>query len=276
MLLFERLRYIDHKSFRRKSAEQDYGRTALPAMVPATMAEPWAWGNCPARSSYVMSREEEAQRFLELNYAKRQFNLALLHAKGKDRQRLPYLWRDRVQHLEEYLVRVNLALVFSLLSRQRGRYSHIDWNEGVSLGQTAVFRAVGKFNVARGFKFSTYACRAILRELDRANMRAGIRQERVSSVEQPEDFMNDAQDVAQAEAAATSERVEELRYVLECNAPNLNDDERLVVTRRFGLDGRDAETLEVVGNRLNVTKERVRQIQIKALAKLRGAMEVFA
>ena len=46
-----------------------------------------------------------------------------------------------------------------------------------------------------------------------------------------------------------------------------------VVTRRFGLHGYDVSTLEEVGNSIGVTRERVRQIQIEALRKLREILE---
>ncbi|VAW95717.1 RNA polymerase sigma factor RpoS [hydrothermal vent metagenome] len=49
--------------------------------------------------------------------------------------------------------------------------------------------------------------------------------------------------------------------------------QREVVERRFGLRGLDVATLEEVGNVLGVTRERVRQIQIEALKRLRGVME---
>ena len=46
-----------------------------------------------------------------------------------------------------------------------------------------------------------------------------------------------------------------------------------MVERRFGLSGRDIGTLEQVGNELGVTRERVRQIQIEALKRLREILE---
>jgi RNA polymerase nonessential primary-like sigma factor len=46
-----------------------------------------------------------------------------------------------------------------------------------------------------------------------------------------------------------------------------------VVERRFGLHGREIATLEEVGNELGVTRERVRQIQIEALRRLREILE---
>jgi len=53
----------------------------------------------------------------------------------------------------------------------------------------------------------------------------------------------------------------------------LNEKQRAVVERRFGLRGREIATLEEVGNELGVTRERVRQIQIEALRRLREILE---
>jgi len=53
----------------------------------------------------------------------------------------------------------------------------------------------------------------------------------------------------------------------------LNDKQRAVVERRFGLRGHESATLEEVGNELGVTRERVRQIQIEALRRLREILE---
>lgn len=53
----------------------------------------------------------------------------------------------------------------------------------------------------------------------------------------------------------------------------LNDKQREVVERRFGLRGYDNSTLEQVANELGVTRERVRQIQIDALKRLRVVLE---
>lgn len=53
----------------------------------------------------------------------------------------------------------------------------------------------------------------------------------------------------------------------------LSDKQREVVERRFGLHGYDISTLEQVGEQIGVTRERVRQIQIEALKRLREIME---
>ena len=53
----------------------------------------------------------------------------------------------------------------------------------------------------------------------------------------------------------------------------LNEKERAVIERRFSLRGQNKATLEDVGNDIGVTRERVRQIQIDALKKLRSIIE---
>lgn len=53
----------------------------------------------------------------------------------------------------------------------------------------------------------------------------------------------------------------------------LNDKQRAVIEYRFGLHGKDVATLEEVGNLIGVTRERVRQIQLEALKRLRRHLE---
>ena len=64
----------------------------------------------------------------------------------------------------------------------------------------------------------------------------------------------------------------ELAVLLRDWLTRLPDKQRLVVTRRFGLDNDDPATLEVLAEELGVTRERVRQIQQEALVKLKRSM----
>ena len=66
---------------------------------------------------------------------------------------------------------------------------------------------------------------------------------------------------------------EDLTRHLELWLSQLNDKQKQVVEGRFGLNGRNMSTLEEVGSEIGVTRERVRQIQVEALAKLRDIME---
>ena len=49
----------------------------------------------------------------------------------------------------------------------------------------------------------------------------------------------------------------------------LNDRQRRVIERRYGLDGGDAGTLEALAGEMSLTRERVRQLQVEALGRLR-------
>jgi len=66
---------------------------------------------------------------------------------------------------------------------------------------------------------------------------------------------------------------DDVRVKLDQWLYELSDKQREVVERRFGLHGHDISTLEQVGNQIGVTRERVRQIQLDALKKLREIME---
>jgi RNA polymerase nonessential primary-like sigma factor len=65
----------------------------------------------------------------------------------------------------------------------------------------------------------------------------------------------------------------DMRDNLELWLSQLNDKQREVVERRFGLHGHEVSTLEEVGNEIGVTRERVRQIQVEALRRLREILE---
>ena len=79
------------------------------------------------------------------------------------------------------------------------------------------------------------------------------------------DFIPDEDALAPAEAAAYALLKEQLEEVLS----TLNDREQKVLKLRFGLEDGRARTLEEVGREFDVTRERIRQIEAKALRKLR-------
>jgi RNA polymerase nonessential primary-like sigma factor len=64
-----------------------------------------------------------------------------------------------------------------------------------------------------------------------------------------------------------------LQARIEVWLERLSDKQREVVARRFGLSGYESSTLEDVGREVGITRERVRQIQIEALGKLRRMLE---
>ncbi len=84
------------------------------------------------------------------------------------------------------------------------------------------------------------------------------------------DFLEDHNALDPFEVALTSMRLDELEEVMGI----LSDREKTVITLRFGLGDAQPTTLDEVGRKLNVTRERIRQIEARAIAKLRGPMQV--
>ncbi len=102
--------------------------------------------------------------------------------------------------------------------------------------------------------------------------------ERVSSVDAPLDDDPDRSllDAVADEQTQDPEKVlhrEDLQLQIEAWLGELNDKQREVVERRFGLNAREISTLEEVGADIGVTRERVRQIQVEALRRLRVLLE---
>ena len=79
------------------------------------------------------------------------------------------------------------------------------------------------------------------------------------------DFVEDDTSVTPEESASTQLLKEQVQSILS----TLSDREQKIIKMRFGLDGGKSHTLEEVGKEFAVTRERIRQIEAKALAKLR-------
>jgi RNA polymerase primary sigma factor len=228
-----------------------------------------------AKTPQLMNAAEERLMFLRFNYAKRK--LTLLQKKAKNAELTPEVaekvieWHRRFEHFREYLVRTNLALVLAMAKRVR--LGDVDFAEVVSEGNMALLRAVDKFNVERGFKFSTYACRAILKAFSRTAMKHNRHRTKFPVEFEPDLEKSDWADKRRDQVE--EDCIDELKAIVDRNLADLSTVEETVIRRRFNWDQTDDSslTLEDVGKIIGVTKERVRQIQNKALAKIRAVME---
>jgi len=182
-------------------------------------------------------------------------------------------WGKYTLSLRSRIIEINVPLVLSMA--KRSRLSGLDFNELVSEGSLALIRSAEKFDASRGFKFSTYACRAILKSFSRVAMKTS-RYRGLFPVELNTDYER-SDFVERKRVLVEEDCLDELKYILRSNLADLNDVEETVINERFALGALPEEvaykTLEQVGTIIGVTKERVRQIQNKALQKIKVALE---
>lgn len=278
-LLEENYAYMDSRTFRHKYVEEELFTEDAERELPLTSwyqptrddVADLGYGSPPQ----LMKAPEERLMFLRFNYCKKRLSALQkeIRASGltpaNARQFLD--WHRKFEHFREYLVRTNLALVLAMAKRTR--LGDVDFAEVVSEGNMALLRAVDKFSIDRGFKFSTYACRAILKAFSRTAMKASKHRTRFPLEFEPEMEQSDWADRRRDQIE--DDCIDELKAIVDRNLADLSSVEQTVIRRRFNWQQNEESplTLEEVGKIIGVTKERVRQIQNKALAKIRMVME---
>lgn len=82
------------------------------------------------------------------------------------------------------------------------------------------------------------------------------------------DLIPDIYNPTPEEVAAMNQRRDGIMSILS----TLDDREKFILNRRYGIENGNPQTLEEIGKSINLTKERVRQLEIKALRKLRSPL----
>jgi len=206
-----------------------------------------------------------------------------LHACGyeltatKSRRRLTTLCRTRVARLQrrivDYLVRSHLGLVYEM--GRRWSLAEQDEDEYVSTGFWCLYQSIMAFDPWRGYRFSTYACNAILRGYGHVWKQKCARRRRLNryvalNIKQ---LTTESYDGSPEPGDASVLR-NRLTDALQSNDVQLTPIERLVIEQRFLRSDRGrGPTLATVGKLVRLSKERVRQIQLAALGKLRAALQ---
>ena len=227
----------------------------------------------------LLTAAEERVLFYQFNYSRCRINAiqkevwASPEKQPTDEQAVELLkWHRIASRLREQIANTNLALVLAMAKRTR--MSEVDFADLVSEGNMALLRAVDKFDAGRGFKFSTYACRAILKAFSRQGMKLSKHRQRLPTDFDPKLEKSDYLETRRADFERDA--ADEVKRIFMDNRAELSDIERTVIDYRFGIQTEAKEkpmTLEQIGQIIGVTKERVRQIQNKALEKIKIELE---
>jgi RNA polymerase primary sigma factor len=136
----------------------------------------------------------------------------------------------------------------------------------LSDGIMTLMQAVEKFDYDRGFRFSTYAYRAIARSAYRSVVE--LREEELTSSIEAESWAS-TQEVDGKSSALTDQVWSNLRQLTAAMLSKLDRRERLVIRSRYALGShRKVRSFQDLANRLGVSKERVRQLEQRAISKL--------
>ncbi|MDR1052543.1 MAG: sigma-70 family RNA polymerase sigma factor [Planctomycetaceae bacterium] len=287
----ERERYISNKNFanenygvqtaaRRFVAKPDFvevveERTATHERLPNLSSD--EAGVLPYISSLykipLLTSDQEVHLFRKMNYIK--YKAAMLRAKH-DSSHPKAVLMTRIEELYEManatkneIVAANLRLVVSIAKRHVG--ACCSFFDLVSDGNLSLLRAVEKFDYSRGNRFSTYATWAITRNYartipDEKRHRDRYHLNEDELLEKAIDRRSDLQLMERYQI----EREQQVDMLLN----TLNEREQRIIVSRFGIGHTKSPlTLNEVGVEIGITKERVRQIEARALAKLRKIAE---
>lgn len=233
----------------------------LPRDLPAHLAR-----LCEAP---LLTAEEEQDLFRRMNYLKfraeaLRSNLHLADPNQVDVE-LCEKFATEAKAIRDRIVSSNMRLVISVIKKFVSPQHSFD--ELLSDGIGTLIYAVDKFDFDRGFRFSTYAYRSIARNAYRS---ITDRQKENSRFSSSEEGVVDIAD--EGSTASLDEKTwHTLREMLAAMMHKLDRRERFIIRGRFALGAhRKVRTFQCLADKLGVSKERVRQLEQRALTKLRN------
>jgi len=227
------------------------------------------------RDTPVLNREREVELFGRYNYLK---YLACVTRAGI---KLTRIRSNRLNEIENYLaeaetikkmiIEANLRLVVSIAGKHAA--DSANFLELVSKGNFALIKAVEEFDYTRGIRFSKTASLSIAKEYAKVSGKSTeLTGEKAALLAKAGRDLRTkpAIDVVAVEQAHKS--------LVQVIRDNLDQREQYVILNHFGLLGslvkKEKKTLQQIGQDLNLTRERVRQIELTALQKLRQSLSI--
>jgi len=246
--------------FLSKCVPADGGRAARRVALPPHLAS--------LCEEQLLAPEQERQLFQRMNYLRYRAHQILMrhtHASANqwDVERVRGLLRG-ADWYRDMIVRANVRLVISVVKKFTNPQCSFD--DLLSDGIMALIRAVDKFDYHLGFRFSTYATQVVRRNSYRFVMDRQEERFKVSNSisEQGLDLPED-----DACSSMNEQRWNALRGHLHNLLGKLDRREKFIIRARFSLGGhRRVQTLQKLADRLQISKERVRQLEKRAMEKL--------
>lgn len=237
--------HVRHDSFDAPDAESAYG----PDGAPADDFE----------GSYM---PDEVTRDLA-----RRMHYAAWRASSAPGGRARSYWLGAYRGLRDRIVLGNRKLIYRAVQRWSPPQPVAEDTAGDC--QVVLIQAVAAYNPFLGVRFSTYAFTCLMRALSRLSQRRAS--DRLASWQPLGDLPDGA--IAAEREGPTSPALTSLDHYLREGDDLLSFREKRILRSRFNLDGKQcSRTLEQVGQELDLSKERVRQLQASAIEKLRRAL----
>ncbi len=265
--------FIHSHDFTSRSAEAILGTQILDACPPETSRASNRKLNLPAHlasmcEEKLLAADQERQLFQRMNFlryrASRIIEGQTHHTLSQwDHERTLGLLKAAEWH-RDLIVRANVRLVISIVKKFVNPQCGFD--DLLSDGIMALIRSVDKFDYQLGFRFSTYATQVVRRNSYRFVM--DRQEERHKTTNSFSDQCLDVP-IDQRSSSMSEQRWHTLRSSLRGYLDLLDKREKLIIRARFSLGShRRVQTLQKLANRLGISKERVRQLEKRALEKL--------
>ncbi len=264
-LLARQIRFVESAEFLEEGAEEK-----ILLQDEGEFPEKTASETAPS----LLNREQEIYLFRKYNYLK---YLACL---GLEKIRHTNYYGSSLKKIEDYLSRAeaikkaiieaNLRLVVSIANKHFSGGANIQ--DLVSEGNFSLMRAVEKFDYTKGYRFSTYATWAIAKDFARKIPAETSRPDRPGTADMTK-IQQDMRIETGADISAIEHAQRSLDHIIR---NNLTEREQYIIRNHFGLDGnkitKKGKSMKQIGDKLNISKERVRQIELVALQKLRHSL----
>ena len=220
-------------------------------------------------STELLSREQERALFREMNYLKYRANVlrSRLDPDHIDVRAVEIIEAllAQAQRIRDHIIKANMRLVMSVVKKFVTPQNSFD--EMLSDGVVTLMHAVEKFDYDRGFRFSTYAYRSIARGAFRT---VGATQKEEQRITRDAEEWAFAQEESEGGSPATDQVWTNLRELCSSMLDSLDRRERFIIRSRYALGAhRKVRTFQCLADKLGVSKERVRQLEQRAVAKLR-------